>query len=290
MDDIPASREVWKRGDIDVISATADSLAPEIETFLSEEPRVIFQSDWSRGGDAIIVDRSIHMPEELKGKRVAFLPASPSHTLLLHVLDTAKLNYRDLQLVETTSARDAATLFKNGKVDAAVVWSPDDEDCESGARRCVKSVAGSRILSSTTHAPDIIADVFFAKKSYIEKHRDALRYLIQGWMIGNAEINESVEARSRAARILSVGMRQPVGFCAEAMKKVRLVTYGDNRIFFGLDKRSTNVTAEDLYTRMAARYKSLHLAPENAPAWKQIVDTSILSTVTGLTGNQSPEN
>lgn len=127
------------------------------------------------------------------------------------------------------------------------------------------------------------------KKSYIEKHRDALQYLIQGWMIGNAEINESVEARSHAARILSVGMRQPVGFCAEAMNKVRLVTYGDNRIFFGLDKSSTNVTAEDLYTRMAARYRSLRLAPENAPAWKQIVDTSILSTVTGLTGNQSPE-
>ncbi|HMW60016.1 MAG TPA: ABC transporter substrate-binding protein, partial [Leptospiraceae bacterium] len=129
------------------ISATADSLAPEIETFLSAEPRVIFQSDWSRGGDAIIADRSIRKPEDLKGKRIAFLPASPSHTLLLHVLDTAKLNYRDLQLVETTSARDAATLFKNGKVDAAVVWSPDDEDCESGARRCVKSVAGSRIYT-----------------------------------------------------------------------------------------------------------------------------------------------
>lgn len=43
-------------------------------------------------------------------------------------------------------------MFKAGSVDAAVVWSPDDDDC-------VSKIAGAKKLKSTREATHIIADV-----------------------------------------------------------------------------------------------------------------------------------
>jgi NitT/TauT family transport system substrate-binding protein len=94
----------------------------------------------------------------LKGKVVAVTPSTPSMTFLLWMLEAANLKLSDLkQIKEVPSAIDAATAFKSGQVDAAVVWSPDDEII-------VREVAGSKILQSTKQASNIIADVYMAKK------------------------------------------------------------------------------------------------------------------------------
>ena len=70
----------------------------------------------------------------------------------------------DVIIKEMPSAIDAADAFKSNAVDAAVVWSPDDADC-------VSQVAGSRVLESTKNATHIIADVFIAKKTFVNKYR-----------------------------------------------------------------------------------------------------------------------
>ena len=73
-------------------------------------------------------------------------------------MEVSGLKETDVKVVKVANAIDAASLFKNQQVDAAVVWSPDDMSC-------VQSVSGSKVLQSTKEASNIIADLFFVKKT-----------------------------------------------------------------------------------------------------------------------------
>jgi len=277
IDDFIASREAFKSGDIDVLWITADSFPTEAGNLGSFDPKIIFQADWSRGGDAIVVRRGINSANELKGKKVAVAFGTPSHTFLLNVLSASGLAYTDIEVVEVPSAIDAAVNFKSGKVDAAVVWSPDDADC-------VANVTGAKVLKSTKEASNIIADVFYVKNDYLQKHKDELKSLVEGWMIGAAEINSNQTAKDEAAQILAKGLNQPVDFCKQAISNVRLATYGDNVNFFNLQGTYKNVKGEDLYSKMTDVYTKIGLIKDRVPTWREVVDTSILSSVTGLDG------
>ncbi len=153
IDDFDASRDAFKNGDIDLMWATIDAFPTEVAGLAQYQPQVVFQADWSRGGDAIVARRGINKVSDLKGKKIAVAPMTPSHSFLIWLLEAGDINPKDVQLVQVPSAIDAADAFKSNTVDAAVVWSPDDADC-------VSKVAGSKVLESTKDATHIIADVF----------------------------------------------------------------------------------------------------------------------------------
>jgi NitT/TauT family transport system substrate-binding protein len=272
IDDFNASRAAWKADEVDLMWITADAFPTEVNALKEFEPKILFQSDWSRGGDAIVVRRGIETAGDLKGKKIAVAYGTPSHTFLLWLLNAGNMSGKDVELVEVPSAIDAATIFKAGKVDAAVVWSPDDQDC-------VVKVAGSKVLKSTREATHIIADVFYAKAAYIQKNEENLKKLVEGWMRGAAEINTSEEAKAEAAKILSVGLNQDESFCLSAINNVRLCTFGDNKNFFGIGDCQACVTGEQLYITMAESYKEVGLIKESVPAWRTITYTNIIRSL-----------
>lgn len=261
LDDFDASREAFKNGNIDLLWATIDALPTEMEGLSNFDPQVVFQADWSRGGDAIVVRRGINMVSDLKGKKIAVAPMTPSHSFLLWLLEAGDLDIRDITLVEVPSAIDAADAFKAQTVDAAVVWSPDDKDC-------VTKVPGARILESTKNASHIIADVFIAKKTYIQKNREKLIQLYTGWMIGASELNQNPANKEKAARILAQGLNQPDDFCLDAINNVRLATHGDNLDFFGINREYSGITGEELYNRMKVKYNDAGYNTINARSWR----------------------
>jgi len=261
LDDFDASREAFKNGKIDLLWATIDALPTEMEGLENFDPQVVFQADWSRGGDAIVVRRGINMVSDLKGKKIAVAPMTPSHSFLLWLLEAGDLEIKDVTLVEVPSAIDAADAFKAQTVDAAVVWSPDDKDC-------VTKVPGARILENTKNASHIIADVFIAKKAYIQNNREKLRQLYTGWMIGAAELNQSPANKVKAAKILAAGLNQPEDFCLDAINNVRLATHGDNLDFFGINREYSGITGEELYNRMKVKYNEVGYNTINARSWR----------------------
>jgi NitT/TauT family transport system substrate-binding protein len=263
IDDFDASREAFKNGNIDLLWATIDALPTEMEGLGSFDPQVVFQADWSRGGDAVVVRRGINAVSDLKGKKIAVAPMTPSHSFLLWLLEAGDLSIKDITLVEVPSAIDAADAFKAQTVDAAVVWSPDDKDC-------VTKVPGSRVLESTKNASHIIADVFIAKKQYIQNNREKLLKLYEGWMIGASEINQNAANKAKAAKILAAGLNQPEDFCLDAVNNVRLATHGDNLDFFGINRDYKGVTGEDLYNRMKIKYNDVGYKTANARSWRLI--------------------
>lgn len=258
------SRNAWKHGDIDVLWGTADSFPTETDGLSGEKPKIIFQADWSRGGDAIVVRRGIETANDLIGKKVTFASGTPSHTFFIQMMKAAGLDYNQVTIVPAQDATDAAAIFKAGKVDAAVVWSPDDQDC-------VQSVPGSKVLQSTKTASNIIADVFFVKEKTIKNHRQELKNLIEGWLIGASEINSDPIAKQEAAKIISIGIKQPYDFCLNAINNTRLATYGDNVNFFNLNGDFNGVKGEDLYRDMTDEYSKLKLASTNTPSWREVV-------------------
>lgn len=262
-DDVDASLNAWKAGDIDLHWYTIDAfptILPGLEAF---DPVALFQADWSRGGDAIVARRGIQSVADLKGKKIAVAELTPSHSFLIWLLDAGGLTVDDVQIVKQASAIDAASAFKSQQVDAAVVWSPDDE-------QCVRAVPGSRVLESTRSASNIIADFFFAKREYVNANRDKLQKLYEGWMRGAAEINSSQASKTKAGRILSEGLGIPEADAIAAIDNVRLVTHGDNKNFFGLNTDFSGVDGNALYLRMANEYQKLGVLEGRAPTWRQI--------------------
>ncbi len=283
LDDFVPSRAAWKNNDVDLLWATIDAFPTESGGDLAQfDPVVLFQADWSRGGDAIVARRGISKVSDLKGKKIAVAELTPSHSFLLWMLEAGGLTQDDVTIVAQESAIQAAAIFKSQRVDAAVVWSPDDI-------LSVKAVPGSRVLESTRSASNIIADVFFAKKSYVNKNKKRLEQLYEGWMKGAAEINNSPTARKKAATILGRefterGTALSTEEADEMIGNVRLVTHGDNKNFFGLNKDFKGVTGESLYSRMSNVYNDLgHTGGKFPPAWSQINYPGLVNNTT-LTG------
>ena len=128
------------------------------------------------------MDASIKSVADLQGKSLACAEATPSHYFALYVLTQGGLTNRDVEWVFTDSAVDAANVFKAGKVDAAVSWSPD-------VYVAAREREGGHILASTKEASNLIADIFVARGDFVEKHPEDVRRFVGGWLKGVEMVN-----------------------------------------------------------------------------------------------------
>jgi NitT/TauT family transport system substrate-binding protein len=281
LDDFTASRQAFRTGKMDLMWTTIDALPTESGNF-GETVKFVCQVDWSRGGDAIVVMPGIKSVGDLAGKKIAVAEATPSETFLLWMLDMAGLSIMDVNLIKQDSAVNAAAAFKSKQVDAAVVWSPDDDGC-------IQAVAGSSVLISTKKAGNIIADGFFVKQSVFDRRKDEIRKLFIGWLKGSAEINSNPSAKTEAAKILAANFTGvSLEFAVKAIDNVRLTTYGDNLDFFGLTPGYKGVTGKDIYTKMSTVYGRLNLAKDPEP-WDQLVDLDFVKSLGMVTEATSSE-
>ncbi len=282
LDDPTASRNAWKNDEVQLLWATVDALPTEMPGLAAYDPVVVFQADWSRGGDAIVVRRGITSVSDLRGKQIAVAELSPSHSFLIWLLSAAGMTTNDVKIVGVPSPVEAADAFKANNVDAAVVWSPFDEEC-------VQKVPGARILQSTRNASNIIADVFIAKRKWVEANRERVQQLYEGWMKGAAEINGNPSAKQEAAQILANAFD---GFSKDdaikAIDNVRLCTHGDNLNFFGLNRDFKGVTGEELYSRMSKEYRNAGVlkGSDVVPPWAKTAYFGAVEHAT-LTGNEN---
>lgn len=268
LDDFEASRNAFRADEVNLLWQTIDAFPTEVNGLGDFDPVILWQADWSRGGDAVVARRGINSVADLRGKKIAVTELTPSHSFLLWLLEAGGLTVGDVEIVPQASAIDAAEVFKSQRVDAAVVWSPDDI-------LSLKAVPGSKVLESTRSAAYIIADVFMAKRSYVDRNQDKIAKIYEGWMKGAAEINSSASSRSKAASILARefterGTALTDAEAAEMIGNVRLTTHGDNLNFFGLNADYRGVTGNELYTEMSNRYTDLGFIEGRVPNWRQI--------------------
>jgi NitT/TauT family transport system substrate-binding protein len=278
--DLLGAMDAWIAGEYDVLVQTADAFplytAPADINALG--PKAFMQVDWSRGGDAIIVKRGIKTVNDLKGKRIAIAVPSPAQTLLISSLEAAGLKYSDVKVIETSDNLAAAELFKGNDVDAAVVWSPDDI-------LATQAVPGSKILLTTNEQSHIIADILFAKQSFIDNNKQMVNQFYEGWMKGVAELN-SESNQMKAAKYLGELNAVSTDDALGMMSVVKWTSHGDNMNFFGLNRSYKGQKGEDLYTKMARKFVETGHADNIAPPWRSVVSTGAIQAANEkLTGS-----
>jgi NitT/TauT family transport system substrate-binding protein len=271
IDDFEKSRDAFRaggdKGGIDIMWSTVDAYALEYGGLSRLAPRAILQYDWSRGGDAIAVDRSIKSVADLKGKRLACAEATPSHYFGLYVLTQGGLTNRDVDWVFTASAVDAANVFKAGKVDAAVSWSPD-------VYVAARERDGGHILASTKEASNLIADIFVARGDFLRDHPEDARRFVAGWLKGVEMVQKNPE---RAAVLLQKSLTgvNTLDDARGMLQDVKLPTYAENRAFF--DPKGSLVNYYTIYQTAQNIWRKIGKI-SSVSAAQQTVDTRFLES------------
>ena len=296
-DDFQAGRAAFKNGNIDIIYCTADAFPVEMsEGSDMNDARFFNISNWSRGADAIVVNKNVNTVADLIGKIVACSEGTASHTLLLNTLETNGLGWEDVNtdssikkdkvnLKIVSSGLDAAAIFKAGQCDAAVVFSPDDQDI-------VNSINGSKVLVSTKQASNIICDGLIAKASYIEQNFEDVKTLVRALLEANVLMNTDAKAVATAAKAFAKAYGTDEEFAIEGSKNIYYTTLADEGNFFGLNSSYTGIKADELYSKMSRTYEGLNLC-KRPLSWRKASDLSIIESLmdnpSEVKGNQNAE-
>lgn len=276
-DDFAAGRAAFLNGDIDAIYCTADSWPVECGegSAMVDAGAVFFNiSNWSRGADAIVVNKHISTVADLKGKTIATSEATASHTLLLNVLETNGISGNDVKINVVPSGVEAAQVFKAGQADAAVVYSPDDEDLVNAGL--------GKVLISTKQASNIICDGLIAKKNWLERNKESASKLIAALLWANGQMKDPAAVKE-TARYFARAYKTDEAFFTEGCKNLYYVSLEDEANFMGLRASYTGITGQELYSKMARTYSGLGKV-KMPLAWNKVCDTSIIE---GLLGEYS---
>lgn len=154
-----------------------------------------FQLTWSLG-DHLVVNESIKKISDLRGRTIALQKYGPHICgLLSDVLETGQLSWDDVKIVwaENLTGKDSpAELFRNGRVDAACVISPDMIGLTGGLKTtgtgAEGTVKGSRVLVSTNELSRSIADVYIVRSDFADRHGDIVEKFAAGYFKAAEEL------------------------------------------------------------------------------------------------------
>ena len=233
IDDPVAKFAAFQAGQIDVMWDTVDSWAREA-SILAERGnvrgRAILMEDWSRGGDGVVALASIKSVEDLKGKKIATTEFTPSHWLLLYLLNQSGLSPDDKKAIEksliiTQDAPAAAAMFKSKKVDAAVTWEPD----LSGAVEARGDEA--HILVSTMAATNVIADVLVARQDVIDQAPGTMAAFVAGWFEAIDYMKKDPQGSNA---VVGDALKLDGETVSGMLSGLKLTPFADTAQFFGL--------------------------------------------------------
>lgn len=156
--------------------------------------KVVMPLDYSVGGDAILSSAAVRTVKDLKGRKVAFQPLSPSDFLLGYALAQAGLSGKDIRTVNSTP-EGVVAIMATGQVDAGVTYQPS-------VSMVLKLDGGKRyhVLLSSREARGMITDVLAFRDSTIARDPKLVDALIRGTMDGLAFMRQQPD---KAVAIIS---------------------------------------------------------------------------------------
>jgi NitT/TauT family transport system substrate-binding protein len=218
IDDLPARDAAFRSGQVDVLSTSVDLWVQEYSQGL--KGKIVIVSDESAGGDGIVVKPEIKDASDLRGRKVAFARATPSHYLLFKVLEKAKLTPEDIQQVKMEDPGAAGQAFLGDRVDAAVTWEPFLTQ--------VRESTKGTVLATSKDFPETIVDVLVASPKLLDQP-DLLRRFAQGWLKSVDYIKSHPE---ESAQIIAKGLKVKTEDAQGMMAGLQFADAARNRYFF----------------------------------------------------------
>lgn len=142
--------------------------------------KVVMPIDYSNGGDAVLADMSINKITDLKGKKVAYAPLSPSDFLISYALKVNGMSDKDFSQVNMTPEAIPSAMASKA-VPAGVTYEPNVSQIlalEGGTK--------FHVIYSSKEAPGLIADVLVFDDAHIKNNGKEIIALIQSYLDGLA--------------------------------------------------------------------------------------------------------
>lgn len=285
IDDPVIARDAYASGESHVLWGTLDMMAlfaPGLMKDSRTAPRIYQQIDWSNGGDGIVVRDVIKSVKDLKGKTVVYAQNSPSQYFLNNLLLQAGIQPREVKSKYTTSAFEAAAAFvSDSSIDACVSWAPDIYNIPD-------RVPGTRILTTTQEANQLIADVWAVRADFAKDHPEIVRGLVEGIFKGMERLKDST-FRAKAFAWMAEGY----GFGVEDVKAMEndahVTNFAENKAFFLNQNHPANF--ERTWKNITFVYRELGLI-DTPVRFDEVMDFSVIQAIdrAGTFKNQKDES
>jgi ABC-type nitrate/sulfonate/bicarbonate transport system substrate-binding protein len=199
--------------------------APDLMKDSRTAPRVYQQIDWSNGGDGIVVRGNIHSIKDLKGKTIVYAQNSPSEYFINNLLIAGGIQPKDVYHKYTATAFEAAAAFASDKrLDACVSWAPD-------IYTIPEKVAGARILTTTSEANKLIADVWAARADFAKDHPEIIKGLVAGIFKGIDSLADP-NFKAKAFQWMAEGYGMQVDQVKGMANDAHSTNFPENKDFF----------------------------------------------------------
>jgi NitT/TauT family transport system substrate-binding protein len=152
--------------------------------------KVVMPIDYSNGGDAVLADKTINKITDLKGKKVAYSPLSPSDFLISYALKVNGMSVKDVSPVNMAPEAIPSAMASKA-VPAGVTYEPN-------VAQILAMDGGSKFkaIYTSKEAPGLIADVMVFDEAYIKKNRKQITALVKAYLDGLAYMNSNPKESS----------------------------------------------------------------------------------------------
>ncbi len=228
IDDPVVARDAFASGESQILWGTLDMMvlfAPELLKDSRTAPRIFQQVDWSNGGDGIVVRGDIRSARDLKGKTIVYAQNSPSQYFVNNLLLNAGIQPTEVVHRYTATAFEAAAAFvSDKKIDACVSWAPDIYNIPD-------KVPGTRILTSTSEASKLIADVWAARADFAKDHPDIVKGLVAGIFTAMDQLKDDT-FKGKAYQWMAEGYGMAVDEVQAMGSDAHSTNFAENKNFF----------------------------------------------------------
>jgi len=228
IDDPVVARDAFAAGDSHILWGTLDMMvlfASELMKDSRTAPRIFQQIDWSNGGDGIVVRSNIASVRDLKGKTIVYAQNSPSQYFVNNLLLNAGIQPSEVKHKYTATAFEAAAAFvADRSIDACVSWAPDIYNIP-------EKVKGTRILTSTSEANKLIADVWAARADFAKDHPEVIEGLVRGIFDGMRMLRDD-GLKAQAFQWMAEGYGMSVEDIRAMQNDAHSTNFAENKEFF----------------------------------------------------------
>ena len=272
IDDPVAARDSYAAGNSQVLWGTLDMIAlfaPELMKDSRTAPRIFQQVDWSNGGDGIVVRTKIKSVADLKGKTIVYAQNSPSQYFISNLLVNAGIRPNEVTHKYTSTAFEAAAAFVADKsIDACVSWAPDIYNIP-------EKVAGTRLLTTTSEANKLIADVWAVRADFARDKPEIIKGLVAGIYEG-MDLCANPTTKAQAFQWMADGYGMKVDDVKAMQNDAHSTNFGENKEFFLNANNPTNF--ERTWKNILSIYKEIGIV-SNPVEFDQVMDFSVVQAL-----------
>jgi len=152
---------------------------------------VIAATDYSAGGDKIVVKNSVHSVKDLLGKTWAIQTNSISLWLANLYMKKNGYSLNDIKIAHCNGEKIGNELLKSGKAIAAVGWNPNFSMIQP---------ENGKVMVTSADFPENIFDVIIVRKESLEENKELYKKFIDQWF----ECLNDDKIRDEAAKNIGV--------------------------------------------------------------------------------------